>query len=35
MIAARCASGLHPKSEIPDQHISDNRRLPIEWTTDL
>jgi hypothetical protein len=27
--------GLHPKSEAPDQPISDWRRLTIEWITNL
>ena len=27
--------GLHPKSEIGDQPISDSRKLAIEWTTSL
>jgi hypothetical protein len=29
------AGGLHPKSEIPDQPISDSRKLTVEWTTGL
>jgi len=27
--------GLHPKSEIPDQPISDSRQLIIDWTAQL
>jgi len=27
--------GVHHKSEISDQPVSDSRRLTIEWTADL
>jgi hypothetical protein len=27
--------GLHPKSEIPGQPTSDNRKLSIEWIAHL
>jgi hypothetical protein len=31
----RMLGGLHPKSEVPDQPISSDRRLAFEWTTGL